>query len=122
MLQHKIDSSKENWSDNTKPKDFGLLHDRMNGSDGCADPFTSTASLQNPVEILGNKMRLSSFSTSLVPDAINLYNVNVYIAYGDDDVLTGATTSSPTCVGDLKSSEFCSAINISTIVSKNFNF
>jgi prepilin-type N-terminal cleavage/methylation domain-containing protein len=123
MLKHEIDSSRENWSDSTKPKDFGLLYDKMKGADGCGDPFASTAPLQNPVEMLGNKMRLSKFEVSLVPEADNLYNVNVNIAYGDDDVLVlTPDPSKPTCIGDLKSSEFCSVINISTLVSKNFSF
>jgi hypothetical protein len=130
MMNHVIDASQDNWND-SQTKSFGLIHD----SGGCAAPFTGNslstlqtnpaAPLRNPVEMLGNKMRLSDFSISQV--ATNLYNVNVYIAYGDDDVLNGLpatpnTAAAPTCVSDLKSSEFCSITSLKTAISKNFGF
>lgn len=115
MLGHEVNSSAENWNDSTKPWNFGLLHD--NG--GCDDPFNSTSTLNNPVELLGNMMRLSNFD---VNGTSGLYNLDVYVAYGDDDVFNNAASTSPTCVDNLKSSEFCAVTSLSTTVSKNFNF
>lgn len=129
MPHHMIDSSKENWTDNTKPKDFGLLHDSLPGNNNpCGDPFASNTEAPlggtNPaknnsptVEMLGNKMQLSSLAVGLTSP----HNVSVHIAYGDNDLLIG-NPDDPTCVSDLKSSEFCSVISLNTIVSKNFNF
>lgn len=131
MPRHEVDLINDNWTSPTQ-RSFGLLHDRLTGHAGCGDPFNTSASnyvpLQNPVELLGNKMRLSTFSINLVDPAhpnYLYYNVNVYVAYGDDDVLNTtapATTAAPVCVSDLKSSEFCSVIGLKTIVSRNFSF
>lgn len=116
MQGHMVDAS-ENTNHSLS---FGLLHDNA----GCGDPFNPAASkyvaLKYPVEILGNEMRLSAFSVSSV--GTSLYNVSVYVTYGEADVLNNATSPMPTCISDLKSSEFCSTIALGTTVSKNFNF
>lgn len=68
-------------------------------------------------ELLSQYMRISKLSVSPVPGASGLYNVDVRIVYGDDDLLTNPTASNAACkVGS--GSQFCAVSELSTVVQQ----
>jgi len=106
---------------------FGLLRDNLPGSSACAAPCndqvvtpcpTSTVKFNNPIEMLGDNMRLSDFS--IQPDAgvgANFYNISIVIAYGDDDRLGYNDVNDPStvyCKGNSRDQQFCSISRIGT--------
>ncbi|MGH7156556.1 MAG: hypothetical protein ACREGG_00335, partial [Candidatus Saccharimonadales bacterium] len=92
---------------------YGILRDVVSG---CAAPCTSGCSVpfNNPVEMLGDHMRLSDFSIT-PSNTGKLYTVDVTVAYGTDDVLD-TNTNPPSCIGDSQSQQFCAVSNLSTSV------
>ncbi len=68
-------------------------------------------------ELLSQYMRISKLSVSAVPHTSGLYNVDVRVVYGDDDLLMNPTKSNATCrVGS--GSQFCAVSELSTVVQQ----
>jgi hypothetical protein len=103
---------------------FGLLRDLLPGSSGCANPFGASAvALVNPAELLGNKTRLSKLDITPAKnpggsDIVDLWNINLTIAYGDDNSLKSGDTPTPVCDASLSSTQFCSVVNLNTSVNR----
>src|SRR5258708_6740933 len=103
---------------------FGLLRDLLPGSSGCADPFgASSVALVNPTELLGNKTRLSKLDITPAKNAggsdiVDLWNINLTLAYGDDSSLHGGDTANPVCDANLNRTQFCSVVNLNTSVNR----
>lgn len=104
---------------NTK---FGLVKDTLT-STGCPDPFAGGGTpLNNPIELLGDKMRLSNLSINkLAPPNDKLYNLDVRIAYGDDDVFQGAANSTTaSCASGSDVSTYCFVYDLKTTVRQGY--
>ncbi|MEK7096148.1 MAG: type II secretion system protein [Patescibacteria group bacterium] len=103
---------------------FGLLRDILPGSSGCANPFGAGAvALSKPTELLGNKLRLSKLDVtpaknSAGGDILDLWNISLTLAYGDDSSLSGGDTANPVCDANLSSTQFCSVVNLSTSLNR----
>ena len=103
---------------------FGLLRDILPGNSGCANPFGSGAvALVNPTDLLGNKMRLAKLNVAPAKnsggsDIQDLWNINLTIAYGDDNTLQNGAGASPVCDANLNSTQFCSVVNLNTSVNR----
>jgi type II secretory pathway pseudopilin PulG len=108
---------------------FGLVKDTLTTT-GCPDPFGGGGTpLNNPVELLGDKMRLSNLTisritlppTALAPSNNKLYNLNVRIAYGDDDVFQGAANSTTaSCASGSNVSTYCFVYDLKTTVRQGY--
>jgi len=114
---------------------FGLLKDTLAGSTtcsppcapggGCADPLNPNTS----VEMLGQNMRVENlFITGANCSSSTLYNINLWVAYGDNSVFNYSNgPASPcggvapnktlTCAGGQSSQAFCAVVNLSTTIS-----
>lgn len=128
ILGHQVDPS------DNKIDAFGLLRDTLSGSAGCASPFgPASTPLHDPVELLGNKMRLSNFcllqasvnnlNTSTCQNdpnslLVNLWVIGLKISYGDDDILDNATKTDASCNKNLKTSQLCAVVDLQTTVSR----
>lgn len=103
---------------------FGLLRDVLPGSSGCANPFgPGSVALASPTELLGNNMRLSSLGVAPAKnsggaDIQDLWNINLTLAYGDDNTLKNADTANPVCDANLNSTQFCSVVSLSTSLNR----
>ena len=115
---------KVDLADHDNQTKFGLLRDSLPGSTGCNSPFGDGAvALNNPTEILGNKIRLANLSLSPAKntaggDVTDLWDLTVKVAYGDDDVLTNPGAENVTCDANLNSTQFCSVSSQTTTVSR----
>lgn len=125
-VNHEVDLSAAT-TDHSPSGNFGILKDSLPGAGAaCATPCTGIggdtcpAPFRNPVELLGNKMRVEVFSIPSPPSGSNLYNVSIVLAYGDDNTLTYHTPgdlSTVACQGDA-SNNFCAVSSINTAVYK----
>jgi prepilin-type N-terminal cleavage/methylation domain-containing protein len=110
---------------------FGLLYDKLPGSTACATPCASncpdaSVAFREPIELLGNKMRLGRFDVvqadpSKTPD---LYKIDVYIIYGDDEILSYTDEDNPAsafCSGSLSIQQFCAVSKLSTTVYRGLH-
>ncbi len=103
---------------------FGLLRDVLPGSSGCANPFGASAvALNNPTELLGNKMRLSKLTiapakNSAGSDILDLWNINLTLSYGDDSSLQNGGTATPVCDANLNSTQFCAVVNLGATLNR----
>lgn len=113
--------------DNIAGNHFGLLRDAMPGTRPCASPFGIGAiPLNNPTELLSSNMRLSRLDVNQAKNASDvkvndLWDLNVTVAYGDNDTLTytnDSDKSTVACDANLKSSQFCSVSKQTTSVSR----
>lgn len=111
-------------ADHDNQAKFGLLRDILSGTTGCNSPFgTGGTPLNNPVELLGNKMRLSKFDVTAAKNqsgnpVTNLWDMGVTVAFGDDDALQNPDNSNVTCNANLKATQFCSVSTQNTTVSR----
>lgn len=115
FFNHKVDIGTENINTGN----FGLVRDAP--PTGCKDPLITPID-SNADELLGNKNRLSDFG---VTGNDNIRDIDITLAYGDDEVLNGlpsiqGVSSSPTCKPGLSTSQFCSVTTLSTAVSQGF--
>jgi prepilin-type N-terminal cleavage/methylation domain-containing protein len=110
---------------------YGILKDTLQGSgDECAAPCSDTscpAPFNNPVEQLGDKMRLEQLNIGQSTSTSNLYNVAIVVAYGDDDTLTYDYSvplpdryKTVSCKSDAHNS-FCAVSRINTAVYKGIH-
>ncbi len=117
-------------SDHTQPKDdtFGLLRDILLGAAGCSNPFPTHGgpNFNKPVELLANKMRLSLFNLTPVKNSqgqliTDLWNIDLKMAYGDDNVLTNPSDPDKiNCNGNLTTSQYCSVTELKTTISRGY--
>lgn len=105
--------------DNTQ--NFGLLRDKLpGGNNACPNPYDGSSAVApiNPTEMLGNKMRLNSFSVTRTCPTCKLYAINVNLAYGDDSSLDiDPVTNIASCNSNLASSQYCTVTGLSTTVA-----
>lgn len=108
-----VNSAAHDYTDN-----FGLVKDELPGNSGCANPFDSPGAvpLNNPAELLGNRMRLLAFSVQAVSGNPNLYSVNVKVAFGADSALTDPASSDSQCKLSPGATQFCAVTNLTTVV------
>lgn len=108
---------------------FGIVKDTLHGTgDECAPPCddvspTCDNPLNNPVELLGDKMRVEQFNIIQPVSTSNLYNVKIVIAYGDTNALTYRTAgdlSTVSCQGD-HNNNFCAVSQINTAVYRGIH-
>lgn len=121
VLFNPVDLANHNFDIGPDPK-FGLIKDTLPDANSCAAP-SGTSPLKNPRELLDNRMRLGAFDIRAVANYPNLYNINLMVAYGDDEVLEGEETKDPTqlrCDGPLFSSQYCTVNRIFTTVTRGF--
>lgn len=101
-----------------------LWRDTMDSSATCdpVDMTQASAPSANGYEMVGSHMRISRFKVEETPVNSNIYAVDVWMAYGDDDLVVVDTSADPakagrtTCRGDT-GSQFCAISNISTSVT-----
>jgi prepilin-type N-terminal cleavage/methylation domain-containing protein len=131
---HQLDSAKEATEmKNTNPsavlswKEFGLLKDTVPVNTSCPDPFPTGGSasqmgaLTKPVELLSDKSRVSKLNVSLLATSSGkLYNLDVRIAYGDDNVLSNPTDPNARCIGNAAATQFCFTTELNTTVRRGF--
>jgi hypothetical protein len=112
---------------------YGILKDRLAGAgNACNAPCdppsgncTSgiTVPFNNPVELLGDKMRVEQFSVAQSTTTSNLYNVAIVLAYGDSDNLTysdPADFSTASCKAEAQNT-FCAVSRVNTAVYNVFH-
>ncbi len=128
IINHELDVAATSvFSPLASGGNFGLLKDTLSGSTGCATPCppsqpvcpAGSARFNNPVELLGDNMRLSEFEITPSSGGSNFYNVTIVIAYGADNMLLN--TNSPTLIGcdpTGNADEFCSVSRLNTSVFK----
>lgn len=111
-LFNMVDSS--NHDNSTK---FGLLADQLTGNTACGNAFDApVTALNNPTELLGNQMRLLSFSITPLSGSTTLYNVSIKVAYGQDSALTSASSPAAQCKLQLGGNQFCAITSLTTVV------
>ncbi len=114
-----------------KGGNYGVLKDVLPGSSACAAPCNDqgtqpcakgTVKFNNPTELLGDNMRVESFSIEPNPGVSpNFYNVSIIVAYGDDAVLDYTTAGDPStvyCKGNSVTQQFCAVNKLDTGVYK----
>jgi prepilin-type N-terminal cleavage/methylation domain-containing protein len=82
---------------------------------------TPTGSSSDGYELAGNKMRITRLKVLQTSPGSDLYDVDVWMAYGDDDLVNTAGVGSPspghsTCNGG-RGTEYCAVSEVSTTVS-----
>lgn len=98
----------------------GLVLSTAAGCGGPASPIANLVNIQNipnSRELVGAKMRLSKLSVKPVSGSANLWNVDVKIVYGDDDLINNPTGPTASCKSDT-GSQFCAMSELNTIVEK----
>lgn len=73
-------------------------------------------------DMVPDHMRLGRFKITQVtpPNNSGVYNLDVWMAYGDSDLVNEDASGHATCNGD-KGSQFCSVSNISSTVGRRLN-
>lgn len=107
--------------DHNNTDKFGLLRDKLpGGNNACPNPYDGIGAVapNNPTEMLGNKMRLNSFSVTRTCPTCKLFVIKVNLAYGDDSSLSiDPTTKIASCDSNLASSQYCAVTGLSTTVA-----
>lgn len=129
-INHEVVST--GTADHSPTGNFGILKDTLPGSTACATPCSDTGSVtcpagtvkfNNPIEMLGDKMRVEQFDMSQSTSTSNLYAVSIVIAYGNDDTLTYSNPSdysTVSCQGDAQNN-FCAVSRINTAIYKGWH-
>lgn len=110
--QQLVDGTPDSSKHQTKQ---ALLKGTMPG--GCAGIAASAlaATLPSTEELLTPQMRLADLEVVPLPNGV--YSLTVNVAYGDDDLLSGPTSTTPSCK-DQSGSQFCAISALSTVVQK----
>ena len=90
-----------------------LVVDTLSGCNSSSPPQDLTQPVVNGKELLGPNMRLSKLEVKTT--GTNLYQINIRIVYGDDDILNAAHTS---CADVRAGTQFCAANEFNTVVQK----
>lgn len=90
---------------------------KLNVPGGCAGGLGADALSQSPTydELLAPSMRLADLQIN--PLSNGLYSLLVNVVYGDDDLLSDWTSTSPSCNGQA-GAQFCAISGLSTVVQK----
>ena len=110
------------WEDTLPSNICGALNTGNNG-----DPISSGGSVvgTNGAELIGNNMRLTNFSITLVPGSNTLYTVAVTVMYGDDDLIdkSSGVMANWTCrpSNGLIGASFCAKSALTTTVGKRLS-
>jgi prepilin-type N-terminal cleavage/methylation domain-containing protein len=143
-IDNEIDRGTATANHSSTTGNYGILKDTLPGSgSACATPCDDTSGascpagtvkLRNPVELLGDRMRVEQFDICQSTTTSNLYNVAIVLAYGDQNTLTYTSSATPlkepcqvtppgsyyasvACQGDNNNS-FCAVSRINTAVYK----
>jgi prepilin-type N-terminal cleavage/methylation domain-containing protein len=148
-INNEIDTSATPNYASDSSGNYGILKDVVPGAgQGCSTPCDSTSGspcpvntykLSNPVELLGDKMRVEQFDICQSTSNSTLYNVTIVLAYGDDDSLVYTSASPPStancipatppdsnyygsvgCQNDVRNS-FCAISRVDTSVYQGFH-
>lgn len=80
-----------------------------------ADPYEGYTAPKKGRELLGNGMRLQSFTLSRLADQDDVFNVGVTVIYGDDDLLNDP--ANPTaCKGSTVGGQWCAISALNSVV------
>lgn len=117
-LKHELDTTQA--EDYSVSGNFGLIRDKLPGATACAAPCWPSGScasgsipFNNPVEMLGNRMRLMKLDVAATNG--RLYNVSIVVAFGDDDAFSDVNDADKiACQGGEAQQEFCSVNRLST--------
>lgn len=97
----------------------------LSSAASCGGPVSAVADLKgtqnipNSRELIGKNMRLSKLSVKPITGTTNLWNIDVKVMYGDDDLFTTAPTDpSAACKSSVQGSHFCAVSELNTIVEK----
>ncbi|MEX0881445.1 MAG: prepilin-type N-terminal cleavage/methylation domain-containing protein [Candidatus Saccharimonadales bacterium] len=91
---------------------FGLLKEPYTSAN-CSNPNSVPINANTATELLGDKMRLSNLT--IQPVLGSLYTLRVYIAYGDDEVLTSpANATNARCQSGSNFSRYCFVADFTT--------
>ncbi len=91
---------------------------------GCGGPVSPVANLvttqtiANSRELVGQNMRLSKLSVQPVAGTTNLWNIDVKVVYGDDDLLTNTTAPDTACKDAVRGTQFCALSEFNTTIEK----
>ena len=77
---------------------------------------TLTVQAVNGRDLVGKHMRLSNLVVKSLGG--NSYKIQLSIVYGDDDLLNNPTANNASCKSAIAGSQFCSSMQLSTIVVK----
>jgi len=88
-----------------------ITHDTIAADSADADPA------HNGYDMLADHMRLTKLSIAETPPSSGVYNVDVWGAYGDSDLVVTAADGSNTCKGG-PGTQFCSTSQLSTSVTR----
>ncbi len=107
----------------------GIAHamwrDRVSNSGDCNTGIPNLDSLPtNGHDMLSDNMRITKLNITELNDSAQqptgLYKVDLTVIYGDDDLIEG-TGEDMRCRGQVAGSQWCSAVNYSTMVFKRIN-
>ena len=104
----------------------------LSNAAGCGGPVGSianlvtTKSIPNSRELLGQNMRLAKLSVTPITGTANLWDIDVKVIYGDDDLLvvpgtppvSNPTSPNATCKAAVQGTQFCAMSEFNTIVEK----
>lgn len=128
-IDHELDTSQPQT--HAADGNFGILKDTLSGTGSeCSAPCDDASPtcvggvpLNNPVELLGDKMRVEEFDVSQPVPTSNLFNVSIVLAYGDSDTLTYTSPgdlSTVTCKSSYNNN-FCAVSKVQTAVYKGIH-
>lgn len=119
LLQHSpIDASQDENLSLGSSTNMALVKDILPSASSCAAPCVSACSVPfspDAQELLSGRMRLMRLD--IVGEGNQLYNINIVVAYGDDedfDNLDNPDTIA--CKGGLSDQKFCAVDSLSTSV------
>jgi prepilin-type N-terminal cleavage/methylation domain-containing protein len=131
ILGHKLSDSPRN--DDTYHESYHVLwRDTMKTTDKCPplkllDPGApnDSQSSGDGYEMVPHNVRLTRFKVEQTPAASGIYNIDVWMAYGDDDLVntqgdSGAQPGHSTCSGD-RGTQYCAVSEISTSATRRLN-
>lgn len=81
---------------------------------------TDSLSTNKGYEMVPQNMRLTNFDVSEASTGSNIYNVNVWMAYGDSDLLKVDGTGHYHCSGDV-GTQFCATSELNTTITRRLN-
>ncbi len=105
---------------NNPKNDFGLR--RGDVISACVDPSAAGNTPTNIQELLGQKMRVSKLNVTCSPIAFNrLCELNIHIAYGDNELLDNFQADNALCKGAIAGTQFCATADINTSILRGGN-
>jgi prepilin-type N-terminal cleavage/methylation domain-containing protein len=84
---------------------------------GCTSSSAPSLTDASGKELLSPNMRLVKLSVKNVAGT-NLYNINVKVVYGDDDILNNPNSANAGCKSTQTGAHFCAVTDLTTTVTK----